>query len=96
MSDTSSPTIDTYIHELFLPRDDVLEAALQHAHESGLRSIQVPAELGRLLGILARAIGARRILEIGTLGGYSAITGGGRLSRSSSQTRSFYHPVCPI
>ena len=73
MSNTSSPTIDTYIHELFLPGDAVLEAALQHAHESGLRSIQVPAELGRLLGILARAIGARRILEIGTLGGYSAI-----------------------
>jgi len=40
MSNNTSPTIDTYIHELFLPRDNVLEATLQHAHESDLRSIQ--------------------------------------------------------
>jgi caffeoyl-CoA O-methyltransferase len=62
-----------YIRDLFLPHDEVLEAALQRARDAGLRSIQVPPEGGRLLGILARAVGAKRILEIGTLGGYSAI-----------------------
>jgi caffeoyl-CoA O-methyltransferase len=65
--------IDTYIHDLFLPRDDALEAALRNAQAAGLRSIQVPPELGHLLGILVQATGARRVLEIGTLGGYSAI-----------------------
>ena len=73
MTNTSSQNTSAYIRDLFLPHDDVLEAALRRAREAGLRTIQVPAELGRLLGILARAVGARRILEIGTLGGYSAI-----------------------
>jgi predicted O-methyltransferase YrrM len=73
MPDESSQQITAYIRDLFLPHDEVLEGALRRAQEAGLRSIQVPAEVGRLLGILARAIGARRILEIGTLGGYSAI-----------------------
>jgi len=73
MSNETGSAIDAYIHNLFLPRDDVLEAALRNAQAAGLRSIQVPPELGRLLGILAQATGARRVLEIGTLGGYSAI-----------------------
>ena len=73
MPHESSQRITAYIRDLFLPQDDVLEAALRRAREAGLRSIQVPPEVGRLLGILAHAIGARRILEIGTLGGYSAI-----------------------
>ncbi len=73
MPDENSQRITTYIRDLFLPQDDVLEVALRRAREAGLRSIQVPPEVGRLLGILAHAIGARRILEIGTLGGYSAI-----------------------
>jgi predicted O-methyltransferase YrrM len=64
---------ETYIRDLFLPNDEVLDAALRRAGEAGLHPIHVPAEVGRLLGILARAIGATRILEIGTLGGFSAI-----------------------
>jgi len=71
--DTPSTTVASYIRDLFLPPDPQLEAALQRAAAAGLRSIQVPPELGRLLGILVRATGARRVLEIGTLGGYSAI-----------------------
>ena len=71
--DTPSPTDSSYIRDLFLPPDPQLEAALRRAAEAGLRSIQVPPELGRLLGILVQATGARRVLEIGTLGGYSAI-----------------------
>ena len=71
--DTSTTAVATYIRDLFLPPDPQLEAALQRAADAGLRSIQVPPELGRLLGILVQTTGARRVLEIGTLGGYSAI-----------------------
>ena len=71
--DTPSTSAGSYIRDLFLAPDPQLEAALQRAAAAGLRSIQVPPELGRLLGILVRATGARRVLEIGTLGGYSAI-----------------------
>ncbi len=73
VTDDNQQTTEDYIRELFLPQDDVLDAALRRAHDAGLRPIQVPAEVGRLLGILARASGAKRILEIGTLGGFSAI-----------------------
>ncbi len=73
MSNNSLDAAVAYVGELFLPHDEVLEGALRRAREAGLRSIQVPPEAGKLLGILARAVGARRILEIGTLGGYSAI-----------------------
>ena len=51
----------------------MLEGALQRAKDAGLRSIQVPPELGRLLSILVQATGAQRVLEIGALAGYSAI-----------------------
>jgi predicted O-methyltransferase YrrM len=71
--DTPSTTVASYIRDLFLPPDPQLEAALARAAAAGLRSIQVPPELGRLLTILVQATGARRVLEIGTLGGYSAI-----------------------
>ena len=71
--DTPNATVGSYIRDLFLPPDPQLEAALQRAAAAGLRSIQVPPELGRLLGILVQATGARRVLEIGTLGGYSAL-----------------------
>jgi caffeoyl-CoA O-methyltransferase len=73
LMDTPSTSVASYIRDLFLPPDPQLEAALQRATAAGLRSIQVPPELGRLLGILVQATGARRVLEIGTLGGYSAI-----------------------
>jgi caffeoyl-CoA O-methyltransferase len=71
--DTPNTTAAAYIRDLFLPPDPQLEAALKRAAAAGLRSIQIPPELGRLLTILVQAIGARRVLEIGTLGGYSAI-----------------------
>src|SRR3954471_6011847 len=73
MSHETGSATNTYIRDLFLPPDQQLEAALQRAAAAGLRSIQVPPELGRLLGILVQATAARRVLEIGTLGGYSAI-----------------------
>ncbi len=65
--------VDTYLTDLFDPGDAALEAALADSDAAGLPSIAISAAYGKLLMILARAVGAREILEIGTLGGYSAI-----------------------
>jgi len=78
--------VDDYVEGLFEPPDAALDEALCASDAAGLPSIQVTATQGRFLQILARAVGARRILEIGTLGGYStiwlarALTPGGRLT----------------
>ena len=60
LMDTPNMTVAAYIRDLFLPPDPQLEAALQRAAVAGLRSIQVSPEIGRLLGILVQATGARR------------------------------------
>ena len=65
--------IDRYIDDLFVPADDVLEEALIEARKSGLPEIQVSAGQGKFIYLLAKLVGARRILEVGTLGGYSTI-----------------------
>jgi len=65
--------IDAYIAENFLEDDPVLDAALKMSEAAGLPPIQVAPLQGKLLMMLAAAIGARKILEIGTLGGYSTI-----------------------
>lgn len=65
--------IDGYVEDLFAPSDEVLEAALRDSRRAGLPEINVSPNEGRLLQLLVEISGARRILEIGTLGGYSAI-----------------------
>lgn len=65
--------IDGYIESLFGEQDEALRAALEESRRAGLPEIQVSANQGKLLHILAAASGARRVLEIGTLGGYSTI-----------------------
>jgi caffeoyl-CoA O-methyltransferase len=65
--------IDLYVEELFSPPDPVLEAALRRSREAGLPEINVSRNEGKLLQLLAVIAGAKRILEIGTLGGYSTI-----------------------
>jgi len=65
--------VDRYIGDLFVPEDEVLDRALADSANAGLPSIAVAPHEGKLLMLLARAIAARRILEIGTLGGYSTI-----------------------
>src|ERR1041385_8930769 len=65
--------VDDYIIDRLLPSDPELEAALQASAAAGLPDIAVSATQGKLLWILARTAGAKRILEIGTLGGYSTI-----------------------
>jgi predicted O-methyltransferase YrrM len=65
--------VDEYIADLFHPDDSALDEALDRSRAAGLPDIQVSAAHGQLLYLLARAVGARRILEVGTLGGYSTI-----------------------
>ena len=71
--DPNWDAIDAYIAENFLDDDPALEAALAASEAAGLPPIQVAPLQGKLLMMLAAAMGARRILEIGTLGGYSTI-----------------------
>jgi len=65
--------VDRYITDLFVPSDPVLDAALRATADAGMPLINVAPNQGKLLHILALASGARAILEIGTLGGYSTI-----------------------
>ncbi len=77
--------VDHYYAGLLAPADPALEAALEASREAGLPPINVAPNQGKLLQLLARLQGARAILEIGTLGGYStiwlarALPAGGRL-----------------
>ncbi len=65
--------VDGYISGLFAKEDAALGCALQEMKAAGLPEISVSPVLGKFLHMLAKVAGARRILEIGTLGGYSAI-----------------------
>ncbi len=65
--------VDQYLAARLMPADAALDAALAASVDAGLPAINVSPMQGRLLQILARAAGAARILEIGTLGGYSTI-----------------------
>jgi predicted O-methyltransferase YrrM len=65
--------VEHYIDGLLMPSDPVLEAAMNACEAAGLPPIAVTPGQGKLLYLLARMQKARRILEIGTLGGYSTI-----------------------
>lgn len=65
--------VDNYIGDLLVLSDSSLESALADSAAAGLPAINVAPNQGRLLELLATMIGARRILEVGTLGGYSTI-----------------------
>ena len=73
MSAPGWSAVDDYIVDQLIGEDAVLDAALAHNREGGLPPIDVSPAQGKLLQLLAKGIGARRILEIGTLGGYSTI-----------------------
>ena len=73
MGDNTLQRIDHYVEDLFSTNDDALESALRESERNGLPHINVSANEGRLLYMLAKMCGARSILEIGTLGGYSTI-----------------------
>ncbi|HEU5011501.1 MAG TPA: O-methyltransferase [Roseiflexaceae bacterium] len=63
-----------YVREHFSDHDDLLAALMPAAEAAGLPQISIAPEEGRIFQLLLRAIGARKVLEIGTLGGYSAIS----------------------
>jgi predicted O-methyltransferase YrrM len=65
--------VDQYTTGLLMPSDPALDAALAASDAAGLPSISVSPSQGKMLMLLARLAGASRILEIGTLGGYSTI-----------------------
>ena len=73
MSDPVWTQVDDYIGAHLLGPDPVLAAALAANEAGGLPAIDVSAAQGKMLHLFARMAGARRILEVGTLGGYSTI-----------------------
>lgn len=85
MTQSQWTAVEQYITGLLVPADPALEAALAAAAAAGLPAISVSPNEGKLLHLIARIRGARHILEIGTLAGYStiwlarALAPGGRL-----------------
>ncbi len=100
MTDTTSTephrrwsAVDRYITDLLVPEDPALNAAMRDSDAAGLPPIAVTPNQGKLLELLARVQGARTILELGTLGGYStiwlarALPAGGRLVTLEAEPR---------
>ncbi|MEJ2186504.1 MAG: O-methyltransferase, partial [Gemmatimonadota bacterium] len=73
MSSEQEARLAGYVRRLFASEDRVLEDLRQEIERQDLPQIYISAEQGRLMQVLLTAIGARRVLELGTLGGYSAI-----------------------
>ena len=65
---------DTYHNSFLIGEDKVLEANLSNSAANGLPDIAVSAAQGKLLMLLAQSIGAKNILEVGTLGGYVVVS----------------------
>jgi predicted O-methyltransferase YrrM len=73
MSDQTWTAVETYFEGELIAADPILEATLRASAAAGLPDIQVSASQGKLLHLLALTLPVRRILEIGTLGGYSGL-----------------------
>ena len=73
MTDDIWSDVDAFISARFVRADSALDAALEASKAAGLPEINVAPSQGKLLMLLAQAMDARRILEVGTLGGYSTI-----------------------
>ncbi|WET77862.1 O-methyltransferase [Amycolatopsis sp. QT-25] len=84
--------VDEYIFDALIPADPTLDGALAASAEAGMPSIAVAPNQGKLLHLLARMIGARSILEIGTLGGYSTIWLARALPPGGRLVTLEYHP----
>ena len=65
--------VGDYVARLFAPEDELLVSLREEADRTGLPPISISADTGRLLQVLLTAVGATRVLEVGTLGGYSAL-----------------------
>jgi predicted O-methyltransferase YrrM len=73
MNDKLWDNVDNYLESALMEPDDVLRGALRASGEAGLPNIAVSPLQGEFLHLLVQLMGAKRILEVGTLGGYSAI-----------------------
>ena len=73
VTEPTGPAVDELLNRVLLGDDPALVAALADSHAAGLPPIEVSPQAGQLLRLLARIADARRVLEIGTLGGYSTI-----------------------
>ena len=73
MAQDTWTAVDDYVTSLLAPPDEALDAAVREGEEAGLPQIQVSPPQGKLLHLLAKTIGAKSILEFGTLAGYSTI-----------------------
>ncbi len=86
MADDRWAEVDEFVGATIAPDDEALRHTVERCQAAGLPAIQVSPPQGKLLHLLARSIGARAVLEFGTLGGYSsiwigrALPGGGRLT----------------
>ncbi|WP_436374483.1 O-methyltransferase [Cytobacillus sp. BC1816] len=78
--------INRYIDSVFYSQDDILEAVLISIKENGMRSISVSPSTGKLLTLLVSMSGAKSVLEIGALGGYSGICLARGFDRSGTLT----------
>jgi len=93
MSSETWGAVDEYVQGMLAPPDEALNAAVAASAEAGLPPIQVSPPQGKMLYLLARSIGAKSILEFGTLGGYStiwlarALPEGGRLITLEADAR---------
>jgi predicted O-methyltransferase YrrM len=93
MTDERWAAVDTYFNDVMTGEDEALRAARRASDAAGLPPIAVSPPQGKLLHLLARAIGATRVLEIGTLAGYStiwlgrALPPGGRLVTLEAEPR---------
>ena len=85
--------VDRYVNDLLVFEDEALKAAVKASEAAGLPSINVSPTQGKLLQLMAKGQGARTILEIGALGGYStiwlarALPSGGKLISLESESR---------
>ena len=73
MNQTQWTAVDDYLEHQLIPQDAVLDAILKHSDAAGLPSINVAPNQGKMLMLMAQSIQAQRILEVGTLGGYSTV-----------------------
>ena len=71
MDQATQDALTSYVRDLFAPEDDALKWIIQESDNRGLPQIHIRADEGQMLQFMVRAVGARRAVEIGTLGGYS-------------------------
>jgi predicted O-methyltransferase YrrM len=73
MSIEKPDLIEEYVRKLYAPEDEALFAVPQRQEAAGLPAINISPVEGKLITVLLKSIGAKRVLEIGTLGGYSGV-----------------------